>query len=432
MKKPLYKYPSVWLIILFFGIMHYFTIFPYKKLEPLKGAIEYGKDTTFSIKSWLSEDYQHVKEKYINENFAFRSSFVRLHNQLQFSLFKVAFANGVIVGKDNYLYERNYIRAATGSDFIGKDSIHKKVEYMKRANRYLTDDGIKMLVVLAPGKASYFPEYIPDRFGKTGLTTNYDLFRKELLSSGIPFIDFNSWFRSKKDTSKYPLFPKTGVHWSQYGVVLAVDSLTKVIEQLTQTDLPTMQITGIEYSDAIHNDDQDIEDGMNILYKIPKFQMAYPQLKFQNEGKTKIPCVTIADSYYWQIYGSGLAGQFFEPAQFWYYFERCYSTGVSGDWPISGVDIRTELKKQKLVLLITTDANLSRFDYGFSEAVIKAYTDLSDPDKMDTLIRNQVEIIKKTPSWLKAVETKAKQKNIPLDSMLYLDAKWVIENNALK
>ena len=138
MKKPLYKYPSVWLIILFFGIMHYFTIFPYKKLEPLKGAIEYGKDTTFSIKSWLSEDYQHVKEKYINENFAFRSTFVRLHNQLQFSLFKVAFANGVIVGKDNYLYERNYIRAATGSDFIGKDSIHKKVEYMKRANRYLT------------------------------------------------------------------------------------------------------------------------------------------------------------------------------------------------------------------------------------------------------------------------------------------------------
>ena len=79
------------LIILFFGIMHYFTIFPYKKLEPLKGAIEYGKDTTFSIKSWLSEDYQHVKEKYINENFAFRSTFVRLHNQLQFSLFKVAY-----------------------------------------------------------------------------------------------------------------------------------------------------------------------------------------------------------------------------------------------------------------------------------------------------------------------------------------------------
>ena len=52
--------------------------------------------------------------------------------------------------------------------------------------------------------------------------------------------------------------------------------------------------------------------------------------------------------------------------------------------------------------------------------------------KMNALVRNQVEIIKKTPSWLKAVETKAKQKNIPLDSMLYLDAKWVIENNALK
>lgn len=430
MKKPLYKYPGVWLIALFFGLMIYFQWRPYSKLEPLKGAIVTEQDTGFSSATWLNEDFQHRKEKYLNENFGFRSSLVRLHNQIQFSAFDVAFANGVVVGKNNFLYEVNYIRAVTGQDFIGEDSIQKSVHRMKRVAELLNNDGIKMIVVLAPGKGSFYPEYIPDRFGKPVETTNYSVYRKALLNSGIPFIDFNYWFRAMKDTSSYPLFPKTGIHWSQYGVVLAVDSLTHYIEQITHTDLPDMEVTGIEYGNSIHQDDKDIEDGMNLLFKIPKYKLAYPQLVFHGDGKTKIPSLTVADSYYWQIYGSGLAGQIFDPAQFWYYFERCYMTGVNGDWAVSTINIPQELRKQKVVLLLSTDANLSRFDYGFSAAVLKTYTDVTTPEEMQERIRIKINAILNTPEWLKEVELKAKEKHLPLDSMLYLDAQWVVEQEA--
>jgi hypothetical protein len=34
-----------------------------------------------------------------------------MNNQLAFSLFNKAKANGAVVGKENYLYEENYIKA---------------------------------------------------------------------------------------------------------------------------------------------------------------------------------------------------------------------------------------------------------------------------------------------------------------------------------
>jgi len=43
-------------------------------------------------------------------------------------------------------------------------------------------------------------------------------------------------------------------------------------------------------------------------------------------------------------------------------------------------------------------------------------------------IRGTIQSIYTTPEWLKAVEEKAKERNIPLDSMILLDAIWVVDN----
>jgi hypothetical protein len=78
--------------------------------------------------------------------------------------------------------------------------------------------GKQVLVILAPGKASYFPEFIPDEMATiTKLNTNYEGYKAELKESTVPFIDAHQWFRNMKDTSRYPLFPKCGIHWSKYG-----------------------------------------------------------------------------------------------------------------------------------------------------------------------------------------------------------------------
>jgi hypothetical protein len=40
------------------------------------------------LAGWINGDYQREKEKYFNDQFGFRNDFVRLHNQIGYSLFK--------------------------------------------------------------------------------------------------------------------------------------------------------------------------------------------------------------------------------------------------------------------------------------------------------------------------------------------------------
>ncbi len=80
-------------------------------VNPLSGAVQNALPAEFSLKSWMDGTYQVQSDKYLNDGFGFRPSFVRLHNQLQFSLFSIPYANGVLIGKESYLYESSYIRA---------------------------------------------------------------------------------------------------------------------------------------------------------------------------------------------------------------------------------------------------------------------------------------------------------------------------------
>jgi hypothetical protein len=67
-------------------------------IPPLKGDVSLPNNIDLTINTWISGEYQEKKEEYINDAFGFRSLFVRLNNQVAYSLFHKAKANGVIIG----------------------------------------------------------------------------------------------------------------------------------------------------------------------------------------------------------------------------------------------------------------------------------------------------------------------------------------------
>src|ERR1044072_6634433 len=133
--------------------------------EKLHGAIVPAPEAWFSIAGWFSGNYQETYSAWFNENFGFREDMVRVHNQDAYNLYGEAKANGVVSGKENYLYELNYLKTHTGQHFVGMVQVNGIVS---RITALLESDAKKvvMLVVcFAPGKASFFPEYIPVSYG---------------------------------------------------------------------------------------------------------------------------------------------------------------------------------------------------------------------------------------------------------------------------
>ncbi len=342
--------------------------------KPLNGSFTISEDPQFSFSTWFDGTYQTEKQNYLNESFGFRSFFVRTYNQMQYSLYDQVRANGVILGKSGYLYEENYIKAHLGRDFIGEDKIAEKIEKLKRIEDTLKSKGIKLVIVFAPGKGSCYPEFIPERYNPGyRTTTNYEVYKKQILQKEFCFLDFNAWFRKMKPTSPHPLFPKTGIHWSKYGELLAADSIIKYINTIQRNKkIPELLIGEIEVSNTMRDSDDDIEKGMNLLFNIEDLPMGYPQFEVPMK-KNNAKVLTVADSYYWGMFNWGMSRDAFNEGQFWFYNVQIYPDSYEAPLNVSDINIIEEVEKNDVVILMSTDANLFKFAFGFIDQLYEAY-----------------------------------------------------------
>ena len=153
MKNSLYNI-SIGLIFTVMLLPLFQYLFVTFNVKQLQGAIARFDNIQFSDTAWHSESYQKRKEKFLNQEFGFRNTLVRFNNELYFRIFKLAKANGVIVGKENYLFEEGYIKDYYGMNFIGNDKINGVVNRLIKIDSVFKTMNKTLLVVFAPGKAS--------------------------------------------------------------------------------------------------------------------------------------------------------------------------------------------------------------------------------------------------------------------------------------
>jgi hypothetical protein len=371
MKKEKRKNCIVLLSILFlmFIVVFLQQQFSLIKIKPLDGYYIDLESQKFSWKDWFSGQYQEKNEQYLNEHFGFRSFFVRLNHQIAFSLFGKAKTAWVTVGKENYLYEEPYIKAVYGTDFIGVDSIRTRMEKLKSLQERLALSGKNLIWVLAPGKGSFYPEYIPDHYKQQQGITNEEIYLKYADSLGINYIDFNAFFKTQKTKSPYPLYPQYGIHWSFYGTCLATDSIVHYVENLRHITMPHLYWEEVEMHQPI-NEDRDMANSLNLLLPPHTFDMGYPKLHYEaNIGKNQPSLLCIGDSFFWIMYGRLSINRLFSSAYFWFYYKQAYPEDV----PITNIDLNKELNQYDVILILGTNATLHNLGWGFIEQAYEEY-----------------------------------------------------------
>ncbi len=399
-------------------------------LPPLSGAITLPENNYINTKDWFSGEYQIKKEEYLNETFGFRNFFLRLNNQIIFSLFNKARANGVVVGKENYLFEENYIKAYYGTDFVGRDSILHQVQRMKFIQDTLSKLDKNLILVFAAGKGSFYPEYFPEKYKTKKKTTNYEIYLNEVRDAGIRYIDFNSYFLANKNISRYPLYPQYGIHWSYYGTCLAADSIIRYIEKIRKIDMPNLYWEEIELSQP-RETDYDIGEGMNILFRLRSFDMAYPGIHIQSDtGKTRPSVLVVSDSYYWEMFNFGIT-RAFENSKFWFYNKEIYPDSYQSPKETDQIDLKQEIEQHDVFIIMGTEATLSRFGWGFITNLYEHFKGKEREDIFDVEFKQKLtnlrNYIKSDKNWMEHIEEKARKNKISVDSMLTLDAIWELK-----
>lgn len=333
-------------------------------VKPLKGDVVIPENVSFSLNKWNSGEYQEKKDNYNNSIFSIRPILIRINNEFYFRVFKTVRANGIVVGKKNYLYEENYIKAYNGTDFIGEDSLRNILTKLEFISDTLNKLNKQLIIVFAAGKASFYPEFIPDKYLPAKEKTNYKFLSVAAKKMDLNVIDFNRWFIDNKHKSKHPLYPQFGIHWSAYGSAFAADSIIRYIEEKRNIDAPNFIYDGFDFKQPFETD-YDIADGMNLLFKLKSFQMTYPKLQIQ-KGETKPKVLMIADSYYWEMYGKGISNCF-QDDHFWYYNQLVYPQSNTTETYTNDLDFKSEINNHEVIIIMATEASLKDLGWGFIE-----------------------------------------------------------------
>lgn len=399
--------------------------------KPLSGDVRLAPDNEFSIEDWFDGSYPLLKEKYVNDNFGFRNTFLRIKSQVYYSLLGDVTAKDVVVGKDGYLYELKYLQAYAGTDCLPDKEVQQRFEKIKFIQEELAKKNIHFALLFAPSKARYYPEYNPNGYAFAS-SSNYAKFVAEAKKRGINHIDYNSIFSKLKAGSKYPLYPKTGTHWSVYGMYVAFDTLNRYMENLSGIKLPQFDYSQVETIDTLRTPDGDIAEGLNLLFEPKHLQMGYPVIKWKDSAQTKKPNVlTVSDSYWMGIYFHDLPKNTFNKHEFWYYNRQLFHYDPQGKTTDPGdQDLRSSVEKNDFVFIMATDASFKQMGWGFIDDVYSMYKHPESYAKMQHERKRNAEIaqtemaIQNDPEWYKTVVQQAKQLNIEIDSAIRSNAEY--------
>lgn len=424
MKRLKYFLFLVLMLLLWLPMVQQFT--GYFTEPVLKGAFTVPSKPVFSTDSLKTFQYQKQVENYLNYNFGFRGMFVKIKNSLEYIFWKEIPVEDNVEGKDGYIFSRGSILGSIGVYYNGIEKNKTTIERINFLKEGLEKNGSHLLVIMAPSKECVLTGNLPYVYhSQFKNRTNYRDLTEGYKKYNIPFIDFCSYFRKINDTSRFPLFTKTGFHWSAYGASLAHDSLIHFISRHFDQPMPTYIREGAEWSDTARWSDNDFEDPQNFFFKLDHSRYVYPKLKMLESSKKNFrpKVIIIGDSFFWQLKDQKMMKDIFsEDSKFWYYFANTsFPIGDVAGVPLKEIDIIHELQTANIVLLIGSMSTLTDFPFGVTDYY---YDNISSPE-MFTGIK---EYIKSKPNWFEKLSKAAVLQIKPADELIDLEAKRILRD----
>lgn len=361
---------------LIFSVFFYILIqdlFHVVNIRPLYGSYEKAVKPKYSVESWLSGNYQDSLTHFIQKNLYVSPDLIRLRNEIGFVLFKEMHVNGSEIGKENYLFESGYIYAHLGLDYVGDGIISEKTRKLAYIQTELEKRNITLLFVIAPSKASYYPEFIPEKYNSiVPKKSNYDEYVRQFQNFKINYLDISEYFLALKPYSKAPLYTQTGIHWSGYGATLAADTLFKEMEKIRNIDIQDYFYEEGTRTSYARGTDNDLEKAMNLINKIQTNEMYYPKLKIKYDSHKVRPNVLIVgDSFVWSWIGfyNYFPELLDDRSAFWFYNRELAWTKRPEplSFPLDTQTLSDQIKARDYILIVNNRWALNQCGNDFIE-----------------------------------------------------------------
>jgi len=369
--------------------------------QPLPESFLYGvfepiEEPLLSLDSWWDGRFQRQvqgteqTEGWIDRRVGFRSAWIKTDGQINFSLFReiptTANPQQILLGKDNWLYEKDYIDNYLGLDAAPQGQLQQFAADLRSLQDELRRRGITMLLVISPSKATHYPEYLPDWIVHQGdalrrrdpdQKSNYEVLRPLLEQQGIHCVDAVERFREEREKQRragqeYRLFPRGGTHWSHYGASLIVAEMLKRLKGLTGKDLLQLRCEEVSVDCLTTGTDNDLGSVLNIWTPwVTKGPTPHPHL-LGTPGTWSPDVLWVGDSFSDALTELMDKYRVYRRRDSLFLFLRkiTYPEGKTSPVDKASFDWQQELLTRDVVIIEINEAQLSDRAYGFVQAAL--------------------------------------------------------------
>ncbi|MCZ6908355.1 MAG: hypothetical protein O7C59_10925 [Rickettsia endosymbiont of Ixodes persulcatus] len=311
----------------------------------LSGVVKTIEKPDFGIKNFTSHTLQKYYEQYFIDNLPIRAIFIRLNNQIYYSLFKKSYNNQIIVGENGQLFELAYIYNYCSLDGppFDKQFLINWANKIRILNDYFINKGRKFIYIITPSKAEYLAEAIPKRFhcNPHGISPHIKFLEELLRKNGIPYISGPRLMLEATNKYKTSMFPKGGTHWNYLAGGIAANEIIKKINQLGPPSLNPL-LFDYQLSKTPEGTDSDLLALLN-LFK-PNKNYFVPILNFKPTPAIN-PAPTLAiigDSFSHQYLDAFIKGDSFSKIYFYQYFRYKFEHDKNNILSVKNVDMASE------------------------------------------------------------------------------------------
>lgn len=186
-------------------------------LSPLpKLLTEDGFNTAFASKF----------DKYFEDHFALRDHLVSAFNSADVALLHDYNGTNAVIGKNDHIFYGDTMDDYLGVNQLNDDQITTIAHYLVDVQNSFAIKGIRFAFIIAPNKATIYPEYMPDYLKPTDSDRNIDLLQAAMKERSITFIDAKKILTDAKQIR--PVYYEHDSHWNNYGAMLVHNSATEI------------------------------------------------------------------------------------------------------------------------------------------------------------------------------------------------------------
>ena len=166
---------------------------------------------------WLSQ-----AGDYFQEHFAFRNELVTGNALLHGRLLETSTADGVIQGKNGWLYYKDSLDDYLGQDLLSDRSLFNIAHMLSMTQQALEEKGVNFLFTIAPNKNSLYGDNMPyyDKL-KVSDQTNRENLESWLKTEKVAYADLYQALMEENEV----LYHARDSHWNNKGAALAADVL---------------------------------------------------------------------------------------------------------------------------------------------------------------------------------------------------------------